>query len=274
MATKKRLIIHVGLPKCGSTSLQAVFPQCNQITYWGKTVEKKFVTEDLCEFTRIIAHMSDVRLVGARRMKIHFAALLEKSSCDVVVLSDEVLSSVGLASGRSSLSLPQIIENFNHVLPCMPEVVLVVREQRSFLKSYYRQHVRSGSPETYQEFIELMLMDKYRFLRPLLNYAAVTNAIRPLVSKLHVLVFEKLFFDVAYCREAFSNLGIDQAAALLAETHMLPAKNDQEILEYLRLRFPHIWAASDPWYRKTMFPTIHQTRLFTTSYSQTATSYP
>lgn len=273
MDDKKRIIIHVGFPKCGSSTLQAVFAQCAEINYWGKRQGHNFVSAELQEFTRIVAPMSDVRLVGASKFRRHFANLIANSTSNTIVISDEVLSSVGMAPRQHSNSLPQIIENFNQVLPHKIEVLIVIREQRSFLKSYYRQYVRGGAPDSYEEFIEHILYNRYRYILPSLNYSNLLQAIRPLVSKLHVAVFEKLFTDVAYRDALCNDIGIPEASALIANTHLLPARSDDEVFADLTKRFPSVWSTLDPWYRRGLFPTIFQARFLSTPYGNSVKGF-
>lgn len=203
---QKRFILHMGLPKCASTSLQDTLPHATRIGYLGKTTAGAFADPLIAEFTRVIAVFGDVRL---RNCAPHRAAL-EKAfaECphDTLWLSDEVLSSAGFAAYGQSNSLPQILENFKRVAPAGIEPVIVVRNQHSLLRSYFRQWVGWGSAETYEEFIRLIFLRRDRFLFPVLNYVALVRVLQGIVPKGHVLCFEALTRDGTIAANAWRRL--------------------------------------------------------------------
>lgn len=265
---QKRFILHMGLPKCASTSLQDTLPHATRIGYLGKTTAGAFADPLIAEFTRVIAVFGDVRL---RNCAPHRAAL-EKAfaECphDTLWLSDEVLSSAGFAAYGQSNSLPQILENFKRVAPAGIEPVIVVRNQHSLLRSYFRQRVEWGSAETYEEFIRLIFLRRDRFLFPVLNYVALVRALQGIVPKVHVLCFEALTKDGTYRSERLAALGVGDIAERLGQTHSRPAMDDAEIAQRLRGRHPAHFASRWNWLARSQFPDIYAYRPVTTPFGR------
>jgi hypothetical protein len=238
-----RLLLHVGLPKAGSTTLQTVFAQGSGIKFLGKH-DARFVDSEIGEFVRVVAPFGDVRLQDISRWKNAFRKHLKQSrDADVILLSDELLSSAGFLCHGQSNSLPQIIDNFRWVLGDVAdiEVVIVVREQRKLLKSYFKQWVLNGGNYDYETFVSLNLMRPYRGVVPALNYSSLVNSVTPLVSKVHLLVFERLFSDTAYTRMKLAEMGCSHLSGILRQVHERPPTKDNNIEALLAQRSCPPW---------------------------------
>ncbi|MFP1631679.1 hypothetical protein ACLB6G_08080 [Zhengella sp. ZM62] len=266
--TRKRFILHMGLPKCASTSLQDTLVHARHIGYLGKTTGGAFADPLIAEFTRVIAVFGDVRL---RNCAPHRAALqeaFEECPHDTVWLSDEVLSSAGFVAFGQSNSLPQILENFKRIAPAEVEPVIVVRNQHSLLRSYFRQWVQWGSAETFEDFIRLIFLRRDRFLFPILNYVNLVRALQGIVPAVHVLCFEAPTKDSDYRGERLAALSVGDIADLLGQTHSRPAMDDAEIARRLRGRHPVHFASQWDWLAQSQYPDIYAYRPVTTPFGR------
>lgn len=270
----RRFILHMGMPKSASTTLQDTLPQARDITFLGKDGGGQFADPLVAEFTRALAVFGDVRLRDGRPHARAFESALEASPRGIVWLSDEVLSSAGFAAHGHSNSLPQILENFVRVVPATVEPVLIVRNQRALLKSYYKQAVLSwGASETFEEFVRLVLARRNRFLLPALNYVNLVRVLRGIVPKVHVICFEMMLRDAGYRSRMFGELGVGDVAGRLAETHSRPAESDETIRSILSERFPSHLATEDRWPAEALYPDLYAYRPIKTEEGKGVTQF-
>ncbi len=175
-----KTIVHVGLPKCASTSLQALFARTRGTTFLGKRPEPSasgrivffvraqifgkepgeragFATDDLriavrrtIPGERALAE-ADFR---AARLAVDEAVAGLGARSDRILLSDEVMSGCGFVHfDRPRRSLPDIVEVLGRLFGPDLLVIVVVREQTSFLRSYWKHLVRTGYPFTFAHFL-------------------------------------------------------------------------------------------------------------------------
>ena len=239
--SKARFLVHVGLPKCGSTSLQKVFATAPGITFLGKSL-LHYADSRIGQFTRLVAPFADVRMSDQHGYREAFAAGLAGAGGKPVVLSDEILSSVGFAARGTGNSFLQILDNVAAVAGPF-ELMIVVREQRAFLKSYYKQWVLGGGHLCFQDFIAAILLRRQRFLLPMLDYPALASAAGQIASRVHVLVFERLFSDRAYREAKFAAMGISGISGHFAGVQERPSRSDAEIAGKLAEARKNPWPA-------------------------------
>lgn len=210
------LNIHIGLPKCGSTTLQRSFAKSDAAFYLGKA---PFVNDTIRLFTREVAPLCDIRMLNKQYYANEFHRLFASSDKTVALLSDEALSSIGFVAAGAGNSVAQIIENFRSVINCRIEVFIVVREQFNFLQSYYKFILRNRHILSYNEFLSLVMLSEQRWLYPVLDYANIIGAIEPLVDKVHVIPFETLFFDKGAADVFLQKLGVHDVLDSFSTSH-------------------------------------------------------
>lgn len=140
-----RLLLHVGLHKCGSTWLQKNLftdAEIGFVSPWGQMAAigvAEFVTIDPLNFD---ASATSDRLNAA-------AKLPADSQNNTLVLSHEALSS---RPHHGLYYAPSVAARLQEVFPGA-RVLLIFREQAALIHSLYGEHLRNGGRLTLQEFI-------------------------------------------------------------------------------------------------------------------------
>lgn len=184
-------IVHVGLPKCASTSLQALFVHATGTTFLGKGKEvsrsallidrvqsailrrPRRLRESLYESGRIRnifrdALPSDRPLddaeIATMRRDILAAVARMKGDPSRVLVSDEVLSGMGfIFFNQPRRPLEGIVREVGRIFGGDAAVMLVMRSQMSFLASYWKHLVRTGYPFTWGHFLSEQSSDPVRW---------------------------------------------------------------------------------------------------------------
>lgn len=238
-----RAYVHLGYPKCGSTSIQSLLARRKKVFYLGKgAVERssdapsiagrapvghdRFVDDRIGwvirrEIPAIPDISYDAGLVAtALRGAVAEAKARRMSSLH---LSDEVLSGVGLSlygSHREPIGTiaRRLAEGFD-----VPVTFLVVpRSQPAFLWSYYRQLLRRGYPLSFEGFLE----DQCRVpthdedgargatgIAAHLSYDRMVDAVGP-HGELVVVPFEEMVADQTGLDRAMTALGLPAGLSL------------------------------------------------------------
>lgn len=174
-------IVHVGLPKCASTSLQALYTRASGTTFIGKGGEENPVTLFIDRITSRLtgrppmirgssyvsrpvrdifrdALPSDRVLTESEilqmRRTIDEAVGKRGGDLSSVLASDEVLSGMGFVYfNKPRRRLEGIIEEVGRLFGPDAMVMVVMRSQISFLSSYWKHLVRTGYPFTWSHFL-------------------------------------------------------------------------------------------------------------------------
>jgi hypothetical protein len=140
-------VIHIGLHKAASTSLQRAFAGTPGILYLGKfgtssyrdTATHTMVRDYLANVSE---HGLDMEHVGAWKAGIERSA--RELGMDCVVISDEVMSMSGRAFPYPQLAV---------LRKAFGSDVLIIRNQFDWIRSCYMQQLRMGITCTYQHFV-------------------------------------------------------------------------------------------------------------------------
>lgn len=225
------LRLHVGLPKCGSTTLQTTFAASETTLYLGRP----FPDPDILYFTQRIAPFYDVRMIDGGKYQAAFETVFKETPHAHALLSDEILSSIGFLAHGRGLSVPQIVENFKRVLDVKIEIFIIVREQLRFLKSYFHQSTLAGSDLDFSEFIAMILMRYDRWLYPVLDYELLCRQCRAVADKVTLVPFERLFGDDDYALDLLDQLDVADAKQVFTNTHGNPSPSDPVIAKTIRV---------------------------------------
>lgn len=188
----KKVWIHMGYPKCFSTSLQkAFFEKHPEIAYGGIGVgdHLSFANNELeFVFQSLLQHANkpffDRNFEEGKRIVDDFVSKSNKTT---------VFSLETLVFPFSSLDLDIVIERINLLFKNYDiQIVLVIRKQFEFLKSLYGEFIRMGYPETFSSFIQWLWAFRDRNFWELLNYSQVYNLLEQKVGEnnVHVQFFE------------------------------------------------------------------------------------
>lgn len=173
-------IVHVGLPKCASTSLQVLFARASGTTFVGKGAEQTAVEFAIARFKEIVFRIPNVResryvnkplrdvfrdllpsdreisesdLIASRRTVDEAVGVL-RGDPSRVLISDEVLSGAGFVFfNKPRRPLSGIIDEVGRLFGPDAMVLVVMRSQIPFLQSYWKHLVRTGYPFTFHHFL-------------------------------------------------------------------------------------------------------------------------
>jgi hypothetical protein len=201
---KKKIFIHVGYPKTGTTTLQKhFFPKIEEIQYLGKRYRGKepFLFEQSVINTLIFNKFDT----------IHFDAIQavfdEVIYGNCSILSEESILFNSLRTSRIGYSditpLPsEIAKNFReafHEEKFDVNIIFSIRKQDEMVTSLYAQsythyYAKYKAYDTFEKFLSLFLNQQTHPFRYALDYNAVIGEFQALFGKknIHVMVFEKL----------------------------------------------------------------------------------
>jgi len=213
----RRLITHLGLPKAASTALQLLLSaRAAEIGYLGRyhdAATKKaapFRDPALRNTIRMAVTLYDARTIDTEPARRAIHELAAHFGTDILTLSDEGLSSAGFGHRGAARGMAQILVNLEVMggLPVTP--VLVLREQRSFLRSYHTQLVLGGYRLDFSEFVAFVLQRKYSWLHPVLDYSRFCGTARLVCDTVHVTAMERITNDDSARADFLSGVfGID-----------------------------------------------------------------
>jgi hypothetical protein len=210
--SSSRILLHVGLPKTGTTSLQElVFSAHPEIRYFGQTnlwndPDAKTVLKALL--------LGDVAEMAAARTILATAARENPA----IVISDEALT-LGEFMLRATCWPVQsdhiATARRAHALLGDAEVLIVLRDQADWLESWHRQGLKSGKyTETdYRAWLDRDLGAAAERLLTLLDYDALYDAYRRVygAQRVHVRYYE-------HYRDRFEDLAAECAGLIHVDT--------------------------------------------------------
>lgn len=189
-----RVVIHIGLPKTGTTTLQeALFAKHPQIRPFVKAGTKHLIAADRRRFHE-------------NRLAIQRYIEPEAGDSRVTVVSDESLSMAEYTTLRQQRWGMQLSSDHEEMARRIAEafhdplVLIVIREQTGFLESLYAQHIKTqgvhaNPPDVMDQWIEKEIDNApYRSLVNLLKYEEMYEAYTALLgrSRVAVLAFEEM----------------------------------------------------------------------------------
>lgn len=203
---KKRIFIHVGYPKTGTTSLQQhVFPIINELQYLGKHDNE----EGLFDFEAELVN----DLIFKKNMEIDFvklrqSLLKDKKGIPLLISEESFLSnSLRVSRFKNSDVLPEpkeIAKNINSLFT--PEdfdvnILFTIRRQDEMITSLYAQsylhyYSKDKKVNTFKKFLGVFLNEKseYPTFQSTLNYLETISFFQDVFgsNSVSVLVFEEM----------------------------------------------------------------------------------
>lgn len=204
-----KAIIHIGLPKCASTSLQKLFTSHEGIYYLGKNVSE-YRTQSLERLFREYVTGTPETQYDYPYVQSLLLPHMQAASNDnkILVISDELFSGIGFRSYiyqrfiDPALLLRRLAEAFEDV-----SFIVVIREQKSFLRSFYAEMVGHGLNITYQQFVEREFSAPSN-LKSVLSYGSYIRHLQSHYTDTQVVLFEQLVSNQATVREILGRYGI------------------------------------------------------------------
>lgn len=182
-------IIHVGLPKTASTSLQKIFNSSDQLYYLGRGCSASMIDYISPEIE--IAAEIDLRfrrklLFNRQKFVDSFTKQLDIgwAQSKTPVFSSEYLAWTSF----DEIDLVDKVERLAMAFPSGAKILMFVREQNNLLKSVYREAIRQGLHKSYSAFVDYAWEKQDRNWFSCLNYAAMKNLYEDFFGKNSVLV--------------------------------------------------------------------------------------
>lgn len=209
MSNLPKPLIHIGLPKTGSTFLQKSFQTSENLCFLGRGVTATmldYLSPDIeiaagidLRFRRR-ANFDEEKFVNAFSHHLSNAAQQDRQ----VVLSSEFLG----WSTPDEIDMYEKVRRLGLAFPNGANILMFIRDQQSLLRSLYKEMVRQGFRKTFQEFISWLWDKQDRNFFHCLNFAK-TRAIYEQVfgaGSVFILPYEFLREDPSVISETLNNI--------------------------------------------------------------------
>jgi len=213
-------VFHVGYPKSGSKTIQTLL-RASGVNFLGKPYlnaeAEYFVREDLS--------FGDLRQLPLERLRVMRRTLCSGSP----VISDEILSGIGLAHSIAANSLLQILDNLSLLTSGDFIAFVILRRPAALIRSYFGQLVRMGAHLSFDQFCSLVLLRRHRWLFRGLDYGSLLRSDYYRSGRLRVALFEDLFQEREHLVGFMRGLGATTLPASLHELQTNPSVTDAVI---------------------------------------------
>ncbi len=238
-------VIHIGYPKTASTTLQnMVFQRHEGLLYLGRGVSGSMIDyidggiTAMAEIDLKFRRDASLDREKSRQLIDKYKAIADEAG-KTLVYSSEYLS----IDWPSEIDLSQKVERLAYFFRNQAQIIMVTREQYSWLFSFYKELIRQGYTETYQEFIYWVWQKQDRNMLPTLNFAHVKNLYEEHFGRgnVHVLPFELFHNHTHHFAESLSailNVSISDDA-LINKDNAAFSDNHLNVLRELNKRYHH-----------------------------------
>jgi hypothetical protein len=202
-------ILHIGMPKCMSTSIQAWLRTAESVTFMGIGPSKHVDPEVLHVFQRQIVATPAMfynKEIVARVFDNWISQAVQRDS-KLFALSDESIP-YPLAYGRGGTSYIERLERLRDAMPRDTSVLMITRRPKDYLRSAYKHRVTmNGMTLSFEEYVKrlLLLGDTY-FLSTVKFFQYAREAER-IFGNIRVVAMEDVEDDVDTLLSVFKNLG-------------------------------------------------------------------
>lgn len=231
-------IIHVGLPKAASSSLQTYFRGIGDIPYLGKFGRTAlYVDPDIKNiyWDHVSRYRENAPATSELAMRFVEALATHNIPPDHYIISDEILSGIGFGwFRRSPRRLTAILERLAGINGADAHFLLVLRQQTGLLKSYYAQLLRRGYPLTFETFLRRQGTEHPDSLHEGLAYGSILEFCHSRNIRLHTLFFEEIIDNASTLVNFLSTLGVQAPLNLPAMNPTVQPKRALEILTNTR----------------------------------------
>ena len=261
MSLAMRKYIHIGLPKCASTSLQNSFfsnhPELLHLGSGFNGITGRYIGRDIAR-----AVESDLRFKKEFLWRpeaitdvfaVHFKRAAEQRDCRAVGLSSEFL---GFTLGNE-IDVTAKASRLRQVFGENTSVIIVIREQMDLLESLYREMIKGGYPGTYRNFLEYTLLYQDRNWCHDFCFDRLVNLYSGLFGEERVIVlpFEQLLQDQSmFLQLICDGLGISRFEQPLAVKNAASSPAELELIRRCNEKWPHEFGSA-------FFQPFHATRL-------------
>jgi hypothetical protein len=200
-----RGILHIGAPKCMSTSLQAYLRAAGNVYFAGIGPSKFIRPEMLFAFQRQIvrtpAQFYNKEFVA--RVFAQDVALASAQGADFFALSDETIL-FPLSYGRADTSYIERLARLRAVMPHPTTVLMIVRKPAEYLKSTYKYRTAmNGMNMSYEEYLRRLLLLGDTNILATAKFANYAETARHVFNSVKVIAMETIMEDERPLLELF-----------------------------------------------------------------------
>ena len=220
-----RGVLHIGMPKCMSTSVQAWLREAPDVFFAGIGPSRVVNAEMLLAFQRQIVRTPTqfynrdfVAKVFGDRVK----AARERGA-KIFALSDETIP-FPLGYARADTSYVERLMRLKAVMPQPTTVLMIVRRPADYLRSTYKYRVvMNGTRFTYEEYLRRLLLLGDSNLLGTLKFAHYAEAAQHIFGHVRVLAMESIAQDERGLLEIFGEMDGPAQGRLPRENSGMPS---------------------------------------------------
>lgn len=212
-------LLHIGMPKCMSTAIQAWLREAPDV-YFAGIGPSQFVAPDMLEaFQRHIARTPapfyDERI--AARVFDRCLSEAHAKGTRLFAFSDESIP-YPIAYGRVDVSFSERLERLKAAMPDDTDVLMITRRPSAYLRSLYKyKTINAGMNFTYDEFLRRLLLRGDTYILSTIKYAAFADEAAGIFGHVRVIAMEDIARDDDALLNYFRELGSQAPAALPRE---------------------------------------------------------
>lgn len=233
--------LHVGYPKTASTSIQAALSHQDQVYYLGKGIGDGggFVDRGFKKALRTMVLEANELAYDPHKfsdiLETHIEAAIDGEFSSIGMSEEGIL----IPPNQPSFPVPITtrIKRLSDLFGSDTTVVLTIREQLSWLRSWYRESLKWGVDYSFDTFCRYLLLRKQFWILPLLDYGCVINTLNSHFDDLHVFLFEDFITNEQTQREFFAACNVDFSGDLPKENVDTP--HFSAVLYYLNKIFSY-----------------------------------
>lgn len=189
----KRLYMHIGLPRCASTLIEHVFFEPKYEPYNRLLAAGVSPLTQLSREMRRNASTPRWRSSLCRRLREHHLLPLQNDEHRAYFISDESLTFFEDKPGAPTVFADRAMFTSRFHEGYDPHVILIVRNQVSYLESFYSLNLQNGGTQDFQTYVSQFPLDN-------LNWLPVANAFADAVGEKNISVIP--FETKAYGKNA------------------------------------------------------------------------
>ncbi|MGQ7794088.1 hypothetical protein ACUN0C_16905 [Faunimonas sp. B44] len=243
----KRRYIHIGYPKCASTSIQITFfPDHPELYHLGNGWNKnnnRYIDDAVTNVAEVDLRYKREFIYDSQQAKAAFEPHFEAAE------ADEKTKAVGLSSEFLSFTLGNEVDvvtkakRLHEIFGDDTCVVFVFREQLSLLKSLYTEMVKGGYPGTFRKFLEYTYLFQDRNWCREFCFDKVFDLYAGLFGRENVCAvpFELLKADEkAFVARLCDGIGVSRVELQMRELNKQgPSLGVYELMRRFNEKFPH-----------------------------------
>jgi hypothetical protein len=199
-------VLHIGMPKCMSTSLQAYLREAANVYFAGMGPSKHIRADMLLAFQRQIVR-TPAQFYNRDFVAKMFSETVQRArdeSAEIFAFSDETIP-FPLGYARADTSYVERLMRLKAVMPQPTTVLMIVRQPADYLKSTYKYRVAmNGVSFSYEEWLRrLLLLGDTNILGPL-KFSHYAETAKSVFGAVKVVAIEAIKQDERCVLELFN----------------------------------------------------------------------